>query len=70
MEQNKDKYTHIYAQAGDAGDAFLDMILKEAKRLGAIREEVKSAILVSLPAIGFPAIMALKTALASYDELD
>ena len=104
MEQNKDKYTHIYDQAGDAGDAFLDMILKEAetsaldskthelaylavlaairlesgikmhtkeaKRLGATREEVKSAILVSLPAIGFPAIMALKTALASYDELD
>lgn len=102
MEQNKDKYRHIYAQAGEAGDAFLDMTLKEeetsaldakthelaylaaltaiklesgirmhtkeAKRLGATREEVKSAVLVALPAIGFPAIMGLKTALASYDE--
>lgn len=104
MEQNKEKYAHIYAQAEGAGDAFLDMVLKEAetsaldpkthelaylavltairlesgikmhvkeaKRLGATREEVKSAVLVSLPAIGFPAIMALRTALASYDEMD
>lgn len=104
MEQNKDKYKHIYAQAGATGDAFLDMILKEAetsaldpkthelvylavlaaikldsgirmhtkeaKQLGATREEVKSAILVALPAVGFPAIMGLKIALASYDEED
>lgn len=28
MEQNKDKYKSIYAQEGDA---FLDMILKEAQ---------------------------------------
>lgn len=104
MKQNKDNYKHIYAQAGEAGDAFLDMILKEAevsaldpkthelaylavlaaiklesgikmhakeaKALGATREEVKSAVLVALPAVGFPAIMGLKIALASYDEED
>ncbi len=102
MELNKENYKHIYAQAGEAGDAFLDMILKEsefsaldpkthelaylavlvairlehgiamhakeAKRLGATRDEVKSAALVALPAVGFPAITGLKIALASYDE--
>lgn len=104
MEQNKEKYNHIYAQAGEVGDTFLDMILKEsetsaldpkthelaylavltatriergimmhakeAKKLGATREEVKSAVLVALPAVGFPAIMGLKIALSSYDEED
>lgn len=102
MELNKDKYRHVYAHAGEAGGAFLDMILKEAetssldpkthelvylgvltaariesgigmhtkeaKRLDATREEVKSAVLVALPAVGFPAILALLTALKSYDE--
>lgn len=104
MEQNKEKYTHIYAQAGEVGDAFLEMILKEsalsaldakthelaylavlaavrqengialhtkeAKRLGATREEVSSAVLVALPAVGLPAILGLKIALASFDGED
>lgn len=104
MEENKDKYKHIYAQAGEVGDVFLNLILKEsevsaldpkthelaylavltasrlehgialhtkeAKKLGATREEVKSAILVALPVVGFPAIMGLKIALSSYDEVD
>lgn len=102
MKQDKKQYEHVYAHAGEVGDAFLDMIMKEskvsvldnkthelvylavlatarlehgiklhtkeAKRLGATKEEVKSAILVALPVIGFPAIMMLKIALASYDE--
>mgnify|MGYP002538890768 CR=1 FL=1 len=44
------------------------MHTKEAKKLGATREEIKSAALVALPAVGFPAIMGLKTALDSYDK--
>lgn len=102
MEQNKEKYLHVYAHAGKVGEAFLDMVLKEAeesafdpkthelaylavlvavglesgiimhtkeaKKLGATRDEIKSAALVALPAVGFPAIAGLKIALASYDE--
>lgn len=41
---------------------------KSAKQAGASREEVRSAILAALPAIGFSAILSLKVALDSYDE--
>lgn len=102
MNQNKEKYLHVYAHAEEVGESFLDMVLKEAektafdpkthelaylavlvatrlehgivmhtkqaKKLGATRDEIKSAALVALPVVGFPAIMGLKTALNSYDE--
>ena len=100
MDQNKEKYFHVFAHAGEVGESYLDMVLKEAKEstfdpkthelaylavlvatgleqgiimhtkqakaLGATREEIKSA--VALPAVGFPAIIGLKTALNSFDE--
>ncbi len=102
MDQNKEKYFHVFAHAGEVGESYLDMVLKEskestfdpkthelaylavlvatgleqgiimhtkqAKALGATREEIKSAALVALPAVGFPAIIGLKTALNSFDE--
>ncbi len=101
MDQNKEKYFHVFAHAGEVGESYLDMVLKEAKEstfdpkthelaylavlvatgleqgiimhtkqakaLGATREEIKSAALV-VPAVGFPAIIGLKTALNSFDE--
>ncbi len=39
-----------------------------AKKLGASREEIKSAVLVGLPAVGLAVIEALPIALTSYDE--
>jgi 4-carboxymuconolactone decarboxylase len=42
--------------------------VKHAKKLGATRDEVKSAVLVGLPAVGLQVIDALPQALASYDE--
>ncbi len=39
-----------------------------AKKLGATREEIKSAVLVGLPAVGLAVIQALPVALQSYDE--
>ena len=42
--------------------------VKSAKKLGATRDEVKSAILVGLPAVGLAVIEALPQALQSYDE--
>lgn len=42
--------------------------VKSAKELGASKEEIKSAILVGLPAVGITVIDALEVALNAYDE--
>lgn len=42
--------------------------VKSAKDLGASRDEVKSAILVGLPAVGLAIIDPLEAALKAYDE--
>lgn len=44
--------------------------VKSAKELNASKEEVKSAILVGLPAVGITVIDALEVALNAYDEQD
>lgn len=42
--------------------------VKSAKELGASKEEIKSAVLVGLPAVGITVIDALEAALHAYDE--
>lgn len=42
--------------------------VKAAKAAGATREEIISAVLLSLPAVGLTAIQVLPAALAAYDE--
>jgi alkylhydroperoxidase/carboxymuconolactone decarboxylase family protein YurZ len=42
--------------------------VKQAKELGASREEIISSILVGLPAVGNTVIQALPIALAAFDE--
>ncbi|MEG6586277.1 carboxymuconolactone decarboxylase family protein [Dendrosporobacter sp. 1207_IL3150] len=42
--------------------------VKHAKELGATREEIKSAVLLSLPAVGNKVIAALPVALEAYDN--
>lgn len=42
--------------------------VKQAKELGATREEIISSILVGLPAVGNIVIQALPVALSAYDE--
>ncbi len=46
----------------------LPLHTKTAKALGATREEIKSAVLVGLPAVGLAVTEALPIALQSYDE--
>lgn len=48
----------------------LDYHVKSAKELGASRDEVKSAVLVGLPAVGIKVIEALEAALKAYDEIE
>ncbi len=42
--------------------------VRSAKALGATREEIKSAVLVGLPAVGLAVTEALPMAMKSYDE--
>lgn len=42
--------------------------VKHAKELGATREEIKSAVLLSLPAVGNKVLAALPIALEAYDD--
>lgn len=42
--------------------------VKHAKELGVTREEIKSAVLLSLPAVGNKVIEALPIALEAYDD--
>lgn len=42
--------------------------VKSAKKIGVTREEVKSAVLVGLPAVGLAMIDPLEIALKAYDE--
>lgn len=42
--------------------------VKHARQLGASRDEIKSAVLLSLPAVGNRAIAALPIALEAFDE--
>lgn len=46
----------------------LNFHVKSAKKLGATRDEVKSAVLVGLPAAGLQVLDALPAALQAYDE--
>lgn len=45
----------------------IDFHVKSAKELGATKEEVKSAVLVALPAVGIGILDALEATLNSYD---
>lgn len=45
----------------------IDFHVKSAKELGATKEEVKSAVLVALPAVGISILDALEATLNSYD---
>ena len=46
----------------------LDFHVKSARELGASRNEIKSAVLVGLPAVGITVIDAFEAALKAYDQ--
>jgi len=59
-------YIAVLAAVGLEGG--IPFHVKRAKELGATRDEIKSAILLGLPAVGNLAIKALPVALKAYDE--
>lgn len=69
---NLDKKTEALAYLAVLASARLEsgipFHVKQAKKLGASREEIISSILVGLPAVGNIVIQALPIALSAYDE--
>ncbi|BCN29477.1 carboxymuconolactone decarboxylase family protein [Anaeromicropila herbilytica] len=63
---NELAYISVLAAVGMVGG--IPFHVKHAKSLGASREEVKSAVLVGLPAVGLIVTEVFDLALASYDE--
>lgn len=72
QESALDKKTHelsyISVLAATKMISGINFHVKSAKELGASKEEIKSAVLVGLPAVGITVIDALEVALNAYDE--
>ena len=70
MENEFTGFNCFMEESSEVGKAYIDMILQHvqsAKKLGASRDEVKSAILVGLPAVGLTIIDPLEAALKAFD---
>ena len=61
-------YLAVLSALGMAGG--LDFHVASLKKMGASREEVRSAVLVGLPAVGMTAIESLGAALDAYDRAE
>jgi AhpD family alkylhydroperoxidase len=68
LDGKTQELAYIAVLAATRMDGGLAFHVKHAKQLGATRDEVKSAVLVGLPAVGLQVIEALPAALKSYDE--
>ncbi|MFP3152963.1 carboxymuconolactone decarboxylase family protein [Lachnospiraceae bacterium ZAX-1] len=63
---NELAYIAVLSAVGLTGG--LPFHVKSAKKLGATRDEVKSAVLLGLPAVGLAITQALPVVLQSYEE--
>ena len=68
LDRKTDELAYIAVLAATRMTGGLPFHVKSAKALGATREEIKSAVLVGLPAVGLAVVEALPLALGSYDE--
>jgi 4-carboxymuconolactone decarboxylase len=68
LDRKTDELAYIAVLAATRMTGGLAFHVKSAKKLGATREEIKSAVLVGLPAVGLQVIEALPAALQGYDE--
>lgn len=67
LDRKTDELAYIAVLAATRMSGGLAFHVKSAKALGATRDEVKSAVLAGLPAVGLQVIEALPAALSSYD---
>ena len=68
LDAKTEELVYIGILAAARMEGGLPFHVSHAKSLGATREEIISAILVGLPAVGNAVIHALPVALAAYDQ--
>ncbi len=68
LDRKTDELAYLAVLAATRMTGSLAFHVRSAKKLGATRDEVRSALMVGLPAVGLQVIDALPQALRIYDE--
>ncbi len=69
LDKKTEEIAYIAVMAAVGLESGLHFHVKNAKKLGARRDEIKSAILLGLPAVGNKVVKSLPIALAAFDEV-
>lgn len=68
LDKKTEEIAYLAVMAAVGLESGIPFHVKQAKAHGATRDEIKSAILLGLPAVGNGVIKALPVALQAYDE--
>ena len=68
LDKKTEALAYLAVLASTRLESGISFHVKQAKELGASREEIISSILVGLPAVGNVVIQALPIALSAFDE--
>jgi alkylhydroperoxidase/carboxymuconolactone decarboxylase family protein YurZ len=68
LDKKTEEIAYISVLAAVGLESGLPFHVKSAKKSGATRDEIKSAVLLGLPAVGNKVIKALPIALEAFDE--
>lgn len=69
LDERTGEIAYIAVLAAAGLESGIPFHVKRAKELGATREDIKSAILLGLPAVGNKVVKALPIALDAFDEV-
>ncbi|MDS1028887.1 carboxymuconolactone decarboxylase family protein [Bacillota bacterium LX-D] len=69
LDEKMGEIAYIAVLAAVGLESGIPFHVKRAKELGATREDIKSAILLGLPAVGNKVVKALPIALNAFDEV-
>jgi alkylhydroperoxidase/carboxymuconolactone decarboxylase family protein YurZ len=69
LDKKTEEIAYISVMAAVGLESGIPFHVKSAKSHGATRDEIKSAVLLGLPAVGNKVIKALPIALNAYDEI-
>ena len=68
LDKKTEELAYLAVMAAVRLESGIPFHVKELKSLGATRDEIISAVLVGLPAVGNAVIQALPAAIAAFDE--
>lgn len=69
LDEKTEEIAYIAVLAAVELESGIPFHVKRAKELGASREDIKSAVLLGLPAVGNKVIKSLSIALNAFDEV-